>query len=68
MVRVDRRSENMTEEYSTALENSKGVLEYVGCMSMQLALMARREGNERLASLLDLAADLAADKIHLPRR
>ena len=35
------------------------IREYVGCMSSELAQMARGQGDEHLARLLELAAELA---------
>ncbi len=37
--------------------------EYVGAMSSELAQMARIQGDEKLACILDVAADLARNKV-----
>lgn len=55
-LRHDRRQQ-------AAGATSAGVREYVGAMSMELARMARGQGDEKLACILDIAAEMARAKI-----
>lgn len=52
---VDAAPPNMPQEFP--------VREYIGAMSLELAQMARWDGDEALARILDTAASMAAEAL-----
>lgn len=58
---VPHRAQSPGDASGPASASEYPVREYVGAMSAELARMARWDGDERLALLLEIAARLAAD-------